>query len=364
MNTLLDDSAQAARAPESRKTPINQSIQGLRGFAALLVATYHVYAMSVKGGLIPEVRNPVLGPAIEHLGPFGVVLFFFISGYLIVQTLVKHADVRKFLVNRCARIYPVFLALTIPMFTLGPLAHYEWMGALRGHPVQYVKALVENVLFLPGMFDMPIAQKNAWSLSYEFAFYLIACGFYLAIRVSPEYKAKRIAAIAAMSALTVASIWMRNLAGFFLVGVAVYLAEPWWRARFSRGVRIVGSLGPVWLLLAFALYGVSLIGCGLAGLLFFVSIVAETGAFARMLQAKPFLFLGRVSYSLYLIHPFVYEPVRMILAKAHHHIHSGPLLVAIFYVVGLPLAVTAAGISYTLIEDRFTNKYLRPRRGA
>jgi len=95
------------------------------------------------------------------------------------------------------------------------------------------------------------------------------------------------------------------------------------------------------------------------GALLFATIVAETGLVSRLLRLRFFQFLGKISYSLYLIHPFVYDPIRILLVKAHNHGINGHALFGLFYVIGLPLAIGAATVSYTLIEDRFTRRVLK-----
>lgn len=356
-----DISERAGGGDNVAKPGLNMSIQGMRGFAALLVAISHIYAMSLTTGIIkPESRATILG-TVGNFGHFGVVLFFFISGYLIVQTLTKHKDVKKFMINRAIRIYPAFIALSIPIFLLGPLANYEWMGSLRGHPIEFLKALIENLLFLPGMFALPIAQKNAWSLSYEFAFYLIACAFYLAFSRMRKASPQQFLAVAATVAITVLAIWKHNLAGCFLVGVLIFYAEPLWANGNRRFVNIAGSLSVILLLTCYASFGVVPVVFEVLGALLFATIVAETGTVSRAFRLPFFQFLGKISYSLYLIHPFVYVPIRSLLGKAHHHGVDGNILLLVFYVIGLPAAIMAGTISYTLIEDRFTRRFLKRR---
>jgi len=356
-------STSAAPEPSKNKhgdLPRNASIDGLRGFAALVVAAFHIYKQSVKGNLIHEVSPRSAWLIVEAIGPFAVVLFFFISGYLIVQTLVKHGNVSTFLKNRFVRIYPLFLILTAFIFLTGPITGFNWMGSINHSAVDYARALVTNLLLLPGIFDLPIAHPYAWSLSYEFAFYFLACGFYAAIRLSPEKKAGKWTALLALTASTVTLIAFRNLAFYFLVGVAAYFLESRNKLKRSPLLAVCAALAPIFLVLSFSALRINMLLCAGFGLLFFLTIVAQQGPMSKLLQTRFFRFTGKVSYSLYLVHPFVYDPIRIVFAKLRDHFGHGEVFVAVFYAVGLPLAIAAAAVSYNLIENKLTNKYIRP----
>lgn len=142
---------------------MNKTIHGLRGFSAFIVVIAHVYGMSVLAGFFPD-----YGPT--FIGSLGVCIFFMISGYLITQSLVKHKHVPTFLKNRIIRIYPVFLALHLVIFSAGPIINYEWLGSVT--PTEYILHFLSNLFLLPGIFELPLAQGNAWSLSYSFCFIL------------------------------------------------------------------------------------------------------------------------------------------------------------------------------------------------
>ena len=114
------------------------------------------------------------------MGRHGVELFFTISGYLISGSLVRHGKAKTFLIDRAVRIYPVFLVIHVIVFLTGPLIGYKWMVGLT--PVQWTFDFISNALFLPGIFNLPLAQLSAWSLSYEALFYLITAAAFIGFR--------------------------------------------------------------------------------------------------------------------------------------------------------------------------------------
>ncbi|RYG32175.1 acyltransferase [bacterium] len=148
------------------------SIHGLRGLAAAGVVAYHTFAMGLKVSFWSV--DPSLMPWFDQIGTFFVCAFFGISGYLILLTLKRHGNAGRFVRNRFIRIYPLFFVLNTFVFLLWPFAGYEWMKGLQHRPGEWAMHYVSNGLFLPGVFDLPIAQKSAWSLSFELVFYIVA----------------------------------------------------------------------------------------------------------------------------------------------------------------------------------------------
>ena len=325
----------------------NATIDGLRGFSATLVVLAHIFNISVLSGF-------VAGP-LWNIGTFGVYLFFLISGYLIVQSLARHADVGVFLKNRAVRIYPVFTVLTLVMFAIGPPAHYSWMGGLRHSPLLFAKSFLANMLFLPGMFDLPIVQKNAWSLSYEFAFYLTASLFYVASVQMGRRKPLAILLWVAGFGVSLEIIRLHPAASLFLVGVILFLLRDRINARVGmtpgRGV-----LGLLYLTICYVTADRSWPVFWAFGFLFFLSVVNQQGYFSAFLRSPLWQYLGKISYSLYLIHPFALEAVRIGVRHLHQHLHNGYLCLGLFVATGVPLAVYAASLSFHWIETRLTAK--------
>jgi len=323
---------------------VNESIQGLRGAAALGVMLVHVHFMAANAGL----THLLEAPWIDDIGPFAVVLFFCISGYLITSTLSKHGDVRRFARNRVVRIYPLFLILQIIMFSLGPVMNYEWMGKLRGDPVGWLGHFFSNLLFLPGLFDLPIAQKNAWSLSYEAAFYIVAAILFAGHQRWTALRGKCLVLLGFAAALAVVAVEIKVI--FFAIGSLV-----WWLERKQRlHLPMSGLLGAMCCLIGFKFYiHEHYILSAISVLPFFASLALEKGWPAAALRSRPLVWLGKVSYSLYLIHPFVLDSLRRICLKLVGRASLGTAHV-LFVILGITSVIIAAGISYELIEVRLT----------
>lgn len=325
-------------------TKRNLALEGLRGLLAMSVMLYHVQRMGAKAGWY---RTFPVGSVFDTMGGYIVSIFFCISGYLIVQSLLLKADIKVFFRNRAVRIYPVFLTLHLIIYTLGPLTNYSWMGYLRTHPLAWVWHFFADLFFVPGavIASMQIAQKNAWSLSYEMLFYIAAALLFVAI------SRKRWWITALLLLLTATVCFFRPLALFFLVGYGAFLLQrrlPRTKDAWLGWVAIPALILGVWL------FWVNVVLSLMPVALVFYSVVRAKGWLSRLLETKPMLFLGQISYSLYLVHPFAMDAVRGFLQ--HVGTYHATACRFLFPVVGVVAALACSYVSYQLLERKLTRK--------
>ena len=218
------------------------------------------------------------------------------------------------------------------------------MDGLRSSPAEYALQFFSNLLLLPGVLPLPLAQKNAWSLSYEFAFYLISCLFFFAAAGRAHGGLRLLSLLAALAA----SVGV----GLFLTGDAL--------GRHPAARRVPDCAGLLFLALAFLAHAQ---GWRLASLVlsapFFFTVVNQAGWFARFLRTRPLLHLGAVSYSLYLVHPFVLYAVRGMVRQLSPRLQSDAIAMTLFAVLGATAALAAANVVYRLVEVGFTSRFLR-----
>ncbi len=141
------------------------SIQFLRGFAALLVCFFHMK------GLLPE--NQV-GKVLFGSGSLGVPLFFMISGFIMVQSAkadeVGAPAALRFLGRRWLRIAPLYYLATI--FYISVLNQWSFYA-------DQPRFLLSTLFFFP-TFSNPVGPslgmpplEVGWSLNYEMYFYIL-----------------------------------------------------------------------------------------------------------------------------------------------------------------------------------------------
>ena len=266
------------------------TVDGLRGVAAMLVVLRHV------------LRSDVFGMHWLHsleLGRMGVQLFFVISGYVIGALLTNRpSDLRglgSFIARRLVRLSPPYyvaialsIALTVIYRRVYPTGHY---ADLR--PDLLLCSLTYSCYPL----GMDLYVPVGWSLELEVQFYLLAgCIVPLAVRLGAPAAWIAAAALLAVSPLAPMTTALRY-APPFVIGMAIVAHRR-------------GALGfPLFAALTAAIAG------GWAALLGdpWTGATIALGALAIAVgvpMPAPLVWLGGISYSLYLAHeklgpPFV-----------------------------------------------------------
>jgi peptidoglycan/LPS O-acetylase OafA/YrhL len=158
-------------AANSRSRPgYFPALTGIRAISAYMVYIHHFHPFSEE--LIGRILFKILKET--HIG---VSIFFVLSGFLIAYRYYgqKQLNFKVYLVNRIARIYPVYFTLTLATFIVYPDA---FMGSFS--------ILLLNITFLRGFFHEYLFSGIApgWSLSVEETFYFTAPLFFYLIRKS------------------------------------------------------------------------------------------------------------------------------------------------------------------------------------
>jgi peptidoglycan/LPS O-acetylase OafA/YrhL len=323
---------------------LNRQIHGLRGFSTLAVFVYHVYGMGTLWNFWPASLNPVA--PFFAAGKHGVEIFFIISGYLITGSLIRHQSAAKFLVDRVIRLYPVFLTIQLIVFGLGPLIHYKWLSGIS--PSGWAAAFVENGLFLPGIFDLPLAQLNAWSLSYEAAFYLLSAASFVSAR-----RLGRWPVTAALVLLLAIVIPFYARAVFFLPGVAIFfvsrrgmLSLPAW----LRALSVLALLVTLAMLTFAETHRGVIYLATIPAFAFFLSVVEGRCLLSAILRTRFLQYLGTISYSFYLWSPVVTYPMKIVIERFLHGRVDDVVNVVLFATIGFAVSVAIAHLSYRALE--------------
>lgn len=284
-------------------------MEGLRGLAVLLVFLVHYATLVVPWvpahGLASEVLD-----AIHAVGNVGVDLFFVLSGFLIYGGLIESSrPFFGYLQRRVQRIYPAFLAVFVLYLVLSVgLGRSETLPGEPGAAVLYV---VWNLLLLPGLLPIKPLIAVAWSLSYEFFFYLLVP---LVIRLTGLRRLGRgwrLGFILLMTNLALAgfAIWGGPVRmTMFLAGMLLH--ELLSDGRPARLSTLTGLMAGA---VALAVPLVPMPGAALqalrVGLIYFgflglclVALQRPENALGRWLSWTPLRWMGNVSYSYYLLH--------------------------------------------------------------
>lgn len=146
----------------------------IRILGALAVVFGHAYPLTGIHGAAPE----ILGQPIHT---FGLIMFFSISGFLVMKSLDQSNGFLVFLLKRVARIFPgLAVAVLLTVSILGPafstLSVVEYL--VDGRTISYLQNIWLFVTFpLPGVFEnlpYPSAVNGSlWTIPVEVACYLI-----------------------------------------------------------------------------------------------------------------------------------------------------------------------------------------------
>lgn len=271
----------------------------LRGFAAAAVMLHH-------HGQYYDVLYPGRIPLSVDLGPghFGVELFFIISGFVILMTVERKMTVREFAISRVARLMPTFLAALVMATAIRTLSPAPMLDTPT------LPQFLANLTMAPSLFGQTAMDMPYWTLTYELVFY-VGMAVILALGMLRWTEWFGLLAVAA-SCLFIATLDVRlhhrssilllvYYSNFFLIGICLYRAH----ARMARPV--------TWAALVVAI-AVTALGGGeksfetpgrvyLPLTIVFTALVwFAIGRHGRWLAWRPLVFLGHISYPLYLVH--------------------------------------------------------------
>ena len=328
VGTHSDPPSGAPSAAVSRLLPI----EGLRAYLALWVVVCHALEAS---GYEAEALTGL--PKLALMGEYAVQLFIIISGFVIMLAIDKHRETYvQFLVRRFFRLFPVFIVLFVVAIPLSQVslwnlthasqyltldqiefrtdrmetwwAHIQWNIPLH---LLMLHGVVPNSLIqdAPGAFLTP-----AWSLSLEWQFYLVAPLAFVWAVSTKSYR--RLGLCALCIVLVVAARYVLPSVEygaalpfhvqFFFLGALSYFI---YKRREAH--QLSDTVFPVACCLAVFLFGLrgnagALIPIGLwivfLGLLLERSSSLSSRLVAPLLTNPIVLYLGRISYSVYLSH--------------------------------------------------------------
>jgi peptidoglycan/LPS O-acetylase OafA/YrhL len=269
-------------------------LDALRGLAAVTVMLFHLTSLADRQGLAPF----RLGR-----GHYGVELFFIISGFVIFMTIARCSGLREFAISRFARLYPAYWC--------GALLTAAAVCALESQPVPLAEFAV-NLTMLQAFLGVLPVDGSYWTLAVELQFY-VAIGTIFALGLIRHIEAFCIAALVAAHATRFAMAWfgltlpysppagLFYYGGFFVIGICLFRLRGnrgSWSARIALllavlypawgGTQPSGVPAPVQYLT---------VTCVLT-----ILVWLAVNGHARLLRWRPLVFLGGISYPLYLVH--------------------------------------------------------------
>lgn len=292
-----------------------QSLQVLRGVAAILVVWYHIHGLFVKRAVELGLDGPfwfTQDPPVAKIGAIGVDIFFILSGFIIFYTTwdrkISWLDFAK---RRFIRIYPLWWMA---------LAAAVLMALIPGTSQTLDLSELTYSLFLLPYFNEEGAIKPVvevgWTLNYEVLFYFV---FSMFVFLPAKTRLIGVTAFFLLSTTSSNFVDWHNATYQVLSGVKTleFVAGGWLALFYRRGYRASASAFAAVLCLATALLGAYLLsdywrtllqssihsrGLLALGILFLFLFYSP---WSSRQYPKLWVLLGDASYSIYLFHPFV-----------------------------------------------------------
>jgi peptidoglycan/LPS O-acetylase OafA/YrhL len=339
---MTNDGTQAVgiNGQVSLKSMRFEALDSWRGICALLVAMFHF---------------PLAGAISQHdlvRGAFLFVDFFFVlSGFVFAHAygarLSKGQGLRSFLFNRIGRLMPLHLFMLLVLVTL-ELVRWKFQDLGNGHAVftgrNTLDAILPNLFMIHGLGTMDQLTWNtpSWSISTElYAYALFGCLFVLF-----KHKIQFVTALVIVACglvfykQSLTSIDMTYDYGLFrcLYGFASGIFVQ--RIFAALHVRSVGTSLPISLITVIELLTVALVvqfvSTNNSDLFsFFAPVVfgtavlvfaREGGLISKLLKLRPLVYIGTISYSIYLTHLTVQGTLYALARYAHNHFNWADLV--------------------------------------
>ncbi|AVM68919.1 hypothetical protein C3V36_06525 [Lachnospiraceae bacterium oral taxon 500] len=328
------------------------SVQAMRGIAALSVVVFHI-------GLF-------------HFGQYGVDLFFCISGFIMIY--ISEKGMNQFFLKRAVRIVPLYWLMTlvyVPLRLLVPHGEVDLTD---------VSQVFQSLFFIPyesfgyraqNMVVFPLVVQG-WTLNYEVFFYII---FGIAAKISHKYRAMVasavIFALVAASKISESNMFLLNWSGNpimleFCLGMLSYyllfrvegLKKMTDEKSIAHKVLVFIAISIWVLVLMLDTFSVNIGRFSSAGILSFLFFLLFFKAFEKKRPPRALIFIGNISYSVYLVHGLLISLQNKIYSVAEYSQQGVIIVLFILF----PVIIAASYISWIVVEEWFTN-YLYKKFG-
>ncbi|WP_431822221.1 acyltransferase family protein [Burkholderia sp. F1] len=359
----------------------NDRLEALRGIAALWVALGHSFiwlsidtesAIWAKKVFDIHGAQAMLARSVIAVfsGVAAVDIFFVLSGFVLCRSLVNQSpsvpNYFGFVVKRLFRIFPAFWISLIIVFlylTLLFPGYAAFSEATRWFNGWYTQPITAQQIIGDATMQPPALNPNAWTLSVELLASLMLPVVVLVIGARGIWSSVAAFAVTFVLAwhyeMSPWSIW--HYLYMFVLGVIVSMkAQPDFAKRYSK-VLVPGSLAMIlaastFFPLAHTIPVDTLVSVGTALLIWCIDAGSEH-SLLKILDSNAARFLGRISYSFYLLHFIV------LYAVANAVLHHAPQawiarwslpIMASACVISIALALPLSAIVFMCVEKPLT----------
>lgn len=357
------------------------NFDGLRFIAALLVLFHHAASMMSNNG-----ETFITQLDLFKNGANAVSFFFVLSGFLITYLLLqeqdkkRHVSIRNFYIKRILRIWPLyFLMIIIALFiqpVLIDLLHIPYVMTY-----DFKETWMYFVFFLPGMVTFYFGGSHLleplWSIGVEELFYLFWAPIFKYIHRF-IFPILLFVLVAKLVLLQLSHLGYFPPAMAYLIrilqfesmangGIGAYLLFNYGKQllNYTRLIQIMKRV------FALAIMALVLFSSTLHLLLFnsispsdfevfmksflfagFLFLMALTNNKIWILSSKPMVYLGEISYGIYMYHLLILT----VLILPFQNLQLSPIVqFALFLISSMLITILVAGLSKRFFESYFLN---------
>lgn len=317
-----------AVAEPTQDTRRNEAIDGFRGVAILFVLSFHYLVRWAP----PEFSTDIYGfsevyPEWLKLGKYGVHIFFVISGMVITMTVLRSEDWIDFSIRRLDRLWP---ALAIS-------ATFSFIVVNLWGPPEFHRTIADyfgSLTLLAPDLHLQAVDGAYWSLAIEVKFYAVVAIAFLLFKQNFWICIAVVGLLSGLTAVTGAgdSLLFAQYWPYFILGMAG------WYGLFE-GRKLIS--------LALGAEGIALFLISSPGIEPSILIITATVIMFLMIKLNirmpGFSNLGRISYSLYLIH----QVIGVTLIRALVHLGLPDLLAVL---TTTTMMITLAYLGFNFVE--------------
>jgi len=313
--------------PTGKPYPDNiATLTSLRFFAASFVVMFHFFLT-----LSPELR-PDTG--IVEKGYIAVDFFFILSGFILTRVYLSQIiegsfSAKSFLIKRIARVYPLHIFTLL--FWIAAVALMMWLGNMESfYEHDNLFSFSTNILLLHAWgfnsgisFNMP-----SWSISCEWFAYLL---FPFMIPIILKFQAKFLLifslclfylfwfAVSNFSSESLTTLGYNfgivRIFPEFVLGCALYLFGRKYSFRGNPNIAIVVVVGLLLGILHFRVSDAFLIPV-FAAIIYLAAELSRYDGKVKYLTGKTWVYLGEISYAIYMIHYPVFQIIFILFKDA------------------------------------------------
>jgi peptidoglycan/LPS O-acetylase OafA/YrhL len=332
-------------------------VDALKAIASQLIVLHH---LAVYGPMSDVVYSYAMGwfDWLYHDARMAVQVFFVLSGFLTVRSLApngvpKLSSPASLLGRRYCRLSLPYLAAIVLSLVTAAVAR-EWMSHDSIPAAPTLPQFLAHIVLLHDVLGYEALSAGVWYVAIDFQLFALVVGLLWFVDRSghpgaaPQWLAPLLLSLVVVTSLLLFNRWPEwdqwapYFFGAYGLGALIYWASEPERSPLWFGA--IAAIGVVALGVDFRERVVLALFVALA-----LGAARRNGILDRWPSVQPLAFLGRISYSVFVVH---YPVCLLVNALAFRFFPRDPVANLIGLIVAWGASVLAGAVLYHLVESR------------